>query len=59
MLFNYYKSIGFQRFKFERRKETLDVHMYRKCFRIFFTMIYFILLLTWVPNVNQSLRCNT
>ena len=36
MLFNYYKSIGFQRFKFERRKETLDVHMYGKCFRIFF-----------------------
>ena len=37
----------------------MDVHIYGKCFRICFTVIYLILLLTWVPNVNQPLHCNT
>ena len=59
ILFDYYKSRGFQRFRFKRRKETWDVHMYGKCFRICFTVIYLILLLTWVPNVNQPLHYNT
>ena len=53
------KSKGSQRFRFERHKETLAVHMYDKCFTICFTVIYLIFLLTWVPNVNQPLHCNT
>ena len=59
MLFNFYKSRGSQRFGFERRKETIDVHMYDKCFSICFTVIYLNLLLTWVPHVNKPVHCNT